>query len=372
MANAVAGVGTVFQRLNPNTDTWEDIAEINSIEGPNEDRDTIEVTSLDTEGGYDEFITGFMEGGTLVLNMNFNRSGYEVMKQDFEIDLVRDYRIVLPDDEDTTLEFEGLVTEIPITMEAENQLTADVTIQVSGEVTIASAGAESSVDVSEEPAESASSGWTPADLNPEHWWDFGDAATVTSDENGISEITDKGEASDLKSLLDESGGNSPAYTAGAAVFNAATFDILQGSSVLDTIHQPYTIMFDLDMDGNPAILEYLFFSTSSSIRITHTTSKRLGVYAGNNSIATTADLSFNRSRLIIILNGESSTVYQDGVENPLSGNPGVNGLAGNLYLGFNPSTHLNYWSGKLYELIIVPRVVTPAEVALYETYCVAK
>lgn len=160
MANAVAGVGTVFQRLNPNTDTWEDIAEINSIEGPNEDRDTIEVTSLDTEGGYDEFITGFMEGGTLVLNMNFNRSGYEVMKQDFEIDLVRNYRIVLPDDENTTLEFEGLVTEIPITMEADNQLTADVTIQVSGEVTIASAGAESSVDVSydQESREDESSG----------------------------------------------------------------------------------------------------------------------------------------------------------------------------------------------------------------------
>lgn len=147
MANAVAGVGTVFQRLNPNTAVWDDIAEINSIEGPNEDRDTIDVTSLDTEGGYDEYITGFMEGGTLVLNMNFNRSGYEVMKQDFEIDLVRDYRIVLPDDEDTTLEFEGLVTEIPITMEADNQLTADVTIQVTGEVAIASAGAESSSEV---------------------------------------------------------------------------------------------------------------------------------------------------------------------------------------------------------------------------------
>lgn len=161
MANAVAGVGTVFQRLNPNTAVWDDIAEINSIEGPNEDRDTIDVTSLDTEGGYDEFITGFLEGGTLVLNMNFNRNGYEVMKQDFEVDLVRNYRIVLPDDEDTTLEFEGLVTEIPITMEADNQLTADVTIQVSGEITIASAGAESSVEV---PSEDVSSGSYDEDL----------------------------------------------------------------------------------------------------------------------------------------------------------------------------------------------------------------
>jgi predicted secreted protein len=373
MANAVAGVGTVFQRLNPNTDTWEDIAEINSIEGPNEDRDTIEVTSLDTEGGYDEFITGFMEGGTLVLNMNFNRSGYEVMKQDFEIDLVRNYRIVLPDDEDTTLEFEGLVTEIPITMEAENQLTADVTIQVSGEVTIASAGAESSVDVSEEPAESASSGWTPADLNPEHWWDFGDAATVTSDENGISEITDKGETSDLKSLLDESAGNSPSYAGGAAVFSAATFDhLMTVPSGVDIIPQPFTIMLDLDLDGNPGVQECIFFAYSSNIRLIHTTSQKLQVFAATNSIVTTNNLSFNRSRLVVIFNGDSSTVYQDGVENALSGNPGNNAFGANTGVGYNHVNGLIPCTMKLYELIVVPRAVTPAEVSAYETYCAAK
>ena len=146
MANAIAGVGTLFQRWDG--EEWDTIAEINSIEGPTMDKDNIDVTSLDTAGGYDEFITGFMDGGQLVLNMNFTRSGYEVMKSDFEIDVARDYRIVLPDDEDTTLEFEGLVIEIPLTMEAEDKLTADVTIQVTGEVVVASAGAESSVDVS--------------------------------------------------------------------------------------------------------------------------------------------------------------------------------------------------------------------------------
>jgi len=148
MANAVAGVGTTFERWSGAV--WQTMAEINSIEGPAMDKENIEVTSLETEGGYDEFITGFMDGGTLTLNMNFTRSGYEVMKSDFEIDVARDYRITLPDNEDTTLEFEGLVIEIPLIMEAGDKLTVDVTIQVTGEVAIASAGAESaeSVDVS--------------------------------------------------------------------------------------------------------------------------------------------------------------------------------------------------------------------------------
>jgi len=138
MANAIAGVGTTFERWSGSA--WQFIAEINAIEGPTMNKENIEVTALDTDGGYDEFITGFMEGGTLTLNMNFTRSGYELMKQDFEIDVARDYRITLPDDEDTTLEFEGLVIEIPLTMEAEDKLTVDVTIQVTGEVALASAG----------------------------------------------------------------------------------------------------------------------------------------------------------------------------------------------------------------------------------------
>jgi len=159
MANAIAGVGTTFERWSGSA--WQFIAEINAIEGPTMNKENIEVTALDTDGGYDEFITGFMEGGTLTLNMNFTRSGYELMKQDFEIDVARDYRITLPDDEDTTLEFEGLVIEIPLTMEAEDKLTADVTIQVTGEVAIASAAAESgdvSVSYDPESSEDNSSG----------------------------------------------------------------------------------------------------------------------------------------------------------------------------------------------------------------------
>ena len=135
-SNAVAGVGTLFRRWNTTKTDWENIAEVNSITGPGMSRDTIDVTSLDSTGGYREFITGFRNAGTVALAMNFTRDTYDQMKADFESDVAKNYEIVLPDIENTTLEFEGLVTELPLNIPADDKITADVTIQISGQVVI--------------------------------------------------------------------------------------------------------------------------------------------------------------------------------------------------------------------------------------------
>lgn len=139
-SNAIAGVGTVFNRWDTVAGEWEAIAEINSITGPSMSRDTIDVTSLDSTGGYREFITGFRNAGTVVLAMNFTRETYEQMKADFESNTAQNYQIDLPDVENTSLDFEGLVTELPLTIPADDKVTADVTIQVTGRVEISSGG----------------------------------------------------------------------------------------------------------------------------------------------------------------------------------------------------------------------------------------
>jgi len=141
MSQAVAGVGTKFRRWNGSN--WVDIAEINSITGPNKSRDTIDVTSLDSTAGYREFIGGFRDGGTVTLPMNFTRAGYELMNTDFEVDVLKNYEILLPDDETTSFEFEGLVTELGLGIPADDKITADVTIKVSGQVVINSGSGSS-------------------------------------------------------------------------------------------------------------------------------------------------------------------------------------------------------------------------------------
>jgi predicted secreted protein len=136
MSNAISGLGTVFLRWNSSLSDWETWAEINSISGPSMTRDFIDVTSLDSTGGYREFIAGFRDGGTVVLNMNFTRDTYDDALADFEDDDAQNYEIVLPDNDSTSFEFSGLVTELPLEITPDDKVTTNVTIKVNGQVNV--------------------------------------------------------------------------------------------------------------------------------------------------------------------------------------------------------------------------------------------
>jgi predicted secreted protein len=133
-STAVSGVGTLFRRWNGSE--WENIAEINTVTGPGRSRDTIDVTSLQSTGGYREFIAGFRDAGTCALAMNFTRNTYELMNDDFEVDTLQNYEIVLPDAESTTIEFIGFVTELGLAIPTDDKITSDVTIKISGKPVI--------------------------------------------------------------------------------------------------------------------------------------------------------------------------------------------------------------------------------------------
>ena len=135
MPEAIAGMGTQFRRWNSTTGLWEKIALITKIGGPDSKRDTQDTTSLDTVGGYRTFITGLRDGGNIKLSMQFSRDTFEVMRADFEDDEHKNYEIVLPDDDRTSFEFAGLVTELPLSVD-EKIITADTTIKISGVVNI--------------------------------------------------------------------------------------------------------------------------------------------------------------------------------------------------------------------------------------------
>ena len=135
MSDAISGVGTQFRRWNSTSGTWETLAEIKSVTGPGMSRATHDTTSLNTTGGYRTFIGAFRDAGTVSLSMNFTRNTYEQMLDDFEDDTLQNYEVVLSDDETTTLEFEGLVTELPLSI-PDGIVTADVTIKISGAVTL--------------------------------------------------------------------------------------------------------------------------------------------------------------------------------------------------------------------------------------------
>jgi predicted secreted protein len=132
-----AGIGTKFKREDSaGSDTYVDIANISSITGPGKTRETIETTDLDTLGGYRTFIAGFRDSGTVELKMSFDYNSYKIMNDDFESDTPVNYQIVLPDEGNTTLEFAGLVTDLPLNIVIDDVVSVDVSIKISGKPTV--------------------------------------------------------------------------------------------------------------------------------------------------------------------------------------------------------------------------------------------
>jgi len=133
-SSAISGVGTIIQKWGISSSSWSTIAEVTNISGPGMTRDLIEVTSLDSTGGYREFIGGFRDGGNVVLSMNYIRASLDEFLADFESDTIQNYEIVLPDG--TSIEFEGYVQEFPLTIPTDSQITMEATIKISGQPTI--------------------------------------------------------------------------------------------------------------------------------------------------------------------------------------------------------------------------------------------
>ena len=137
MSDAIAGLGATFKRGDGvSAESFTAIAEVVNISGPGLTRDFIEVTHLGSSGGYREFITGFRDGGEYTFTVNFVRAEYDLLLADYENDDSVNYQVVLADTDSTTLEFAGYVTALPMTIPFDDKVTVDVTIKITGGVTI--------------------------------------------------------------------------------------------------------------------------------------------------------------------------------------------------------------------------------------------
>ena len=141
MSDATAGVGAKLRRLA--TSVYEDIAEVISISGPSMSRETIDVTNLDSTDGYREFIGSLRDGGSVSLELNFLRSTYDDFKTDFENDSLEDYEILLPDAENTSFNFQALVTELGMETPVDDKISVSVTMKISGTVNLNSGSGSS-------------------------------------------------------------------------------------------------------------------------------------------------------------------------------------------------------------------------------------
>ena len=309
-SQAFAGVGTKFQRWNGAT--WDDIAEVNAIEGPGMTKDTLEVTSLDTDAGSNEFITGFAEGGTVTLDMNFTRETYELMKDDFESDVVQNYRIQLADydSEPSTFTFGGLVIELPMGISADDKVTADVVIQVTSQV-ILDIGSTVPAEESEIPVESSDYDALYAALD-----DGNTVALLLYDEGVTVENTDEVVA--IANLMGssawdvvergDSDASRPTLTATGILFDGV--DDLLAMSGTSALSQPNSIYFVYRIvsfiTGRPMVS----FNSGTGVDLRqYGTGGRIR-FNTSSAISITTDYSILGERAIAvgILNGASSSL----------------------------------------------------------------
>lgn len=134
----IDGFGTALQRgdgATP-TETFTTIANLTSIEGPGIERETIDVTAHDSEGGWMEFVGGLKDGGEVEVEVNYDPSQHDTLVADFDDEDPTNYRLVFPDDIATTWSFSAILTEFSPEAPYDDKLVASMTFKVTGKPTL--------------------------------------------------------------------------------------------------------------------------------------------------------------------------------------------------------------------------------------------
>lgn len=139
------GFGTLFKRattITPGT-TYETIANVTNISGPERKRETIDVTAHDSPGGWMEFLGGLKDGGEIQLDINYDPAETtHDLDDDFDDVDPRNYQIViLPATIDEwTWSFKGVLTNLGDEFPYDDKMARSMTVKVTGKPTLAPTG----------------------------------------------------------------------------------------------------------------------------------------------------------------------------------------------------------------------------------------
>lgn len=107
---------------------------LTSISSPSMSQETIDVTTLDSDGEYREFIGGFKDGGEVSASGFFNPDdpGQAAVYDALENSTTEDFTIEFPAEMGAKWIFKGVVTAYQTSAELEDAISFEITIKVSG------------------------------------------------------------------------------------------------------------------------------------------------------------------------------------------------------------------------------------------------
>lgn len=129
----VRSVGTTF-KMGVSTATTA-IGGLTSIGGIEISADTVDVTALDSDGGYREFLPGFKDAGDVSLEgfLDDTDAGQAASYAALESGTVQRCEIAFPNG--SKWEFDGIVTGFSTSASLEDAVTFSATVKVSGKPT---------------------------------------------------------------------------------------------------------------------------------------------------------------------------------------------------------------------------------------------
>lgn len=143
MSNALSAFGTLLKIGDGGgTEVFTTIAEVTKIGGPKFKLNTKEVTSHSSPGGWKESIATILEAGEVSADLNFipttaTQSQSGGLLRDLKNKTLRNFKIVFPDVGATTWSFAAFVTGFETDEPVDDALTAKVTLEISGQPTLA-------------------------------------------------------------------------------------------------------------------------------------------------------------------------------------------------------------------------------------------
>ena len=121
---------------NPGLGIFHPIGQLTNIGGLDNNKDEIDITTLENQSGYREYIPALKEAGSVQLTMLFNKDDYYKIIHDL-IPLGRwTYQITLEENALTwaTWTFEAEFREIGLTVPVDDKISVEYTLRVSNQI----------------------------------------------------------------------------------------------------------------------------------------------------------------------------------------------------------------------------------------------
>lgn len=135
-SNAINAQGVELRRGNgASPETFVIVGEITQFDGPGGSATVIDVSTLQSVAK--EKRAGLPDEGQFTFQMNLDPSDVQqnALRADRAARVLRNFRLVLTDSSNTTLQFSALVLEFKISGAVDQVVKASVTLEISGAVT---------------------------------------------------------------------------------------------------------------------------------------------------------------------------------------------------------------------------------------------